>query len=193
PELLIKAVQRGSPHQLIAYADPELLASRARQIGLPLTILSPDTATRPLNPGELCVKPMPLTAPSTAGRLDPANAEYVLRTLDQACSDCLSGEVGCLITGPVHKGVINDSGVNFSGHTEYLAEKCGGKPVVMMLANNAMKVALATTHLPLRNVPDAITAESLEQTLRILHSDLISKFGIQNPRILVCGLNPHAG
>ena len=132
-------------------------------------------------------------AESVPGRLDPSNSRYVLRLLDRALSGCMSGEFAAMVTAPVHKGVINDAGIPFTGHTEYLAEKTHTARVVMMLAGKDLRVALATTHLPLRDVPAAITRESLEQTLRIVREDMHSKFGIEEPRILVAGLNPHAG
>ena len=140
---------------------------------------------------------MPLATASIPGRLDPANGAYVLALLDRALAGCQSGEFAAMATAPVHKGVINEAGVPFTGHTEYLAEKTGTPLVVMMLAGDTergpLRVALATTHLPLKDVPAAITADLLEKTLRILHADLRSKYGIAEPRILVAGLNPHAG
>ena len=127
------------------------------------------------------------------GRLDPANGRHVLALLDRAIDGCLAGEFDALVTAPVHKGAINDAGVPFSGHTEYLAERTSTDRVVMMLVGGGLRVALATTHLPLAEVPRAITRESLKQTLRIVDSDLRDRFGIARPRILVAGLNPHAG
>jgi 4-hydroxythreonine-4-phosphate dehydrogenase len=131
--------------------------------------------------------------PSRAGQLEPANAAYVLALLDRALAGCQSGEFAAMVTAPVHKGVINQAGITFTGHTEYLAAKTGTPRVVMMLAGAGLRVALATTHLPLKDVPAAITRHELETTMRILHADLVSKFGIAQPRILVAGLNPHAG
>jgi 4-hydroxythreonine-4-phosphate dehydrogenase len=136
---------------------------------------------------------VPLAVPVTPGVLDARNGRYVLDTLDAAIAGCLSGEFAGMVTAPVHKGVINDAGVPFSGHTEYLAEHTATPRVVMMLAGAGMRVALVTTHLPLRAVADAITKPELEAVIRILHGDLQHKFGLQNPRILVAGLNPHAG
>ena len=136
---------------------------------------------------------VPLAAPSRPGRLDARNAPYVLRVLDRAVDGCLSGEFDAIVTAPVHKGVINDAGIAFTGHTEFLAELTGVRTVVMMLVGAGMRVALATTHLPLRQVADAITLESLEATLRVLRRDLQQRFGLRAPRILVAGLNPHAG
>ena len=148
---------------------------------------------QPSQKGTLDVLHQPLSVPSLPGRLDPANANYVLQLLDRALDGCRSGEFAALVTAPVHKGVINDAGVPFTGHTEYLAEKTNTPQVVMMLAGSNLRVALATTHLPLKDVAAAITQESLEATLRILHADMRSKYGLANPRILVAGLNPHAG
>ena len=136
---------------------------------------------------------VPLRAPCSAGQLDPANAPYVLELLDRAVDGCLSGEFDAMVTAPVHKGVINEAGVPFTGHTEYLAERTGAPLPVMLLAGGGMRVALATTHLPLKDVSDALTTERLEAILRILDADLRSRFGLSDPRIMVCGLNPHAG
>jgi 4-hydroxythreonine-4-phosphate dehydrogenase len=136
---------------------------------------------------------VPLAAPSTAGRLDPANARYVLALLDAALDGCATGRFDAMVTAPVHKGVINDAGVPFTGHTEYLAERTGTSLPVMMLVGGGLHVALATTHLPLAEVSHAITAGLLTDVLTILDADLKAKFAIATPRILVCGLNPHAG
>ena len=136
---------------------------------------------------------IPLAVPAEPGQLQAANGPYVLATLARAAAGALSGEFAALVTGPVHKGIINESGVSFSGHTEFFAEQAGCDQVVMMLATRGLRVALVTTHLPLRDVADAITAERLARVSRILHADLVEKFGIAAPRILVCGLNPHAG
>ncbi len=136
---------------------------------------------------------LPLVAPAEPGRLKRANARYVLDLLDRASDGCMSGEFGAMVTAPVHKGIVNDAGFSFSGHTEYLAARCGARRPVMMLAGGGLRVALATTHLPLAKVPAAITAEMLESVLRILDADLRKLFAIRRPRIVVCGLNPHAG
>lgn len=193
PELLIQLIQGGYPQELIAYADPDLLRERAQRIGLALRCREPAGAPRPLAPGELAVMPLPLAAPAQPGILSPANAGYVLRCLDRAVADCQSGFCAALVTGPVHKGVINDAGIPFSGHTEYLAARTGTARVVMMLATAGLRVALATTHLPLAQVPAAINAPLLIEVIGILYHDLQRRFGIAQPRILVCGLNPHAG
>ncbi len=136
---------------------------------------------------------VPLRTPCAAGRLDPANAPYVLELLDRAVDGCLSGEFHAMVTAPVHKGVINRSGVPFTGHTEYLAERTGAPLPVMMLTGGGMRVVLATTHLPLKDVSASVTAARLESVLRILDGDLRRRFGVRTPEILVCGLNPHAG
>lgn len=136
---------------------------------------------------------VPLRAPCVPGRLDPANAPYVLELLDRAVAGCLDGEFQAMVTAPVHKGVINQAGVPFTGHTEYLAERTGAALPVMMLTGGGMRVVLATTHLPLREVSAAVTPQRLEAILRILHGDLQRRFGLADPGILVCGLNPHAG
>jgi len=177
-----------------AVADPELLARRAAALNLPIELVPwrPGQAAHS-GDGRLAVLPVPLGAPERPGHPDPANAAYVLATLDAALDACLAGEATALVTGPVHKGVINAAGVPFTGHTEYLAARCGVDQVVMMLATEGLRVALATTHLPLAQVPAAITAAGLERTLRILDADLRRRFAIERPRILVCGLNPHAG
>ncbi|MBL8519056.1 MAG: 4-hydroxythreonine-4-phosphate dehydrogenase PdxA [Betaproteobacteria bacterium] len=151
---------------------------------------------RGADPCALHIEHVPLRAPVTAGRLDPANAPYVLSLLDHALAGCRDGTFAAMVTAPIHKGVINDarlSGSPFTGHTEYLAEKTATKRVVMMLAGGGLRVALATTHLPLKDVPAALTRDSLSATLEVLHAELIGKFGIAQPRILVAGLNPHAG
>jgi len=191
PELLVMLAQRASAFGLIAIADPQLLGERAEALGLPLRILPPDPLPAPA--GALRVLPVQLRAPAHPGKLDTANAPYVLETLERAVRACQDGQVQALVTGPVHKGVINDAGIPFSGHTEFLAAATATSRVVMMLATPGLRVALATTHLPLRDVPAQITRELLDEVLRILHHDLRRHFGIADPHILVAGLNPHAG
>jgi 4-hydroxythreonine-4-phosphate dehydrogenase len=193
PDLCVQLAQQAHPWQLVAVADPELLRARARQLGLPLTLVPFDAAERHAHTaGVLPVLAVPLQAPVTAGQLDAANAPYVLATLDAAADGCVSRQFDALVTGPVHKGIINAAGIPFSGHTEYLAARTGGHPV-MMLATEGLRVALVTTHLPLAQVPKAITRETLVLVLEILQRELTACFGIAEPRILVCGLNPHAG
>ncbi len=178
-----------------AVADPGLLRRRAQALGLAVAIhpWQPDQDPPASGDGRLDVLPLPLAQREHPGRPDPANAGYVLRCLDQAVDACLQGRAGALITGPIHKGVINQAGIPFTGHTEYLAQRAGCEQVVMMLATEGLRVALTTTHLPLAQVPGAITRKRLRGTLEILHHDLQRRFGIDRPRILVCGLNPHAG
>jgi 4-hydroxythreonine-4-phosphate dehydrogenase len=173
---------------LVFIADPELLAARARQLGASLAL----PPWKEPCPG-CFVHPVRAVHPVVPGRLDPANARYVVETLEHATDSCLKGEFDALVTGPVHKGAINDAGIPFSGHTEFLADRSRAKQVVMMLACPDLRVALVTTHLPLADVPHAITRERLTAVIEVLHADLCAKFGLADPRILVCGLNPHAG
>jgi 4-hydroxythreonine-4-phosphate dehydrogenase len=194
PDLAVMLAQQSQARPLVAFADPDLLAARAAELGLPLRVrdVGGELPAQPAEAGELYVWPVPLRTPAVAGHLDPANAAYVLETLETATRACQEGRCGGLVTAPVHKGVINDAGIPFTGHTEYLAALTGGDPV-MMLACPGLRVALATTHLPLRQVADAIDRPLLERVIRILHQDLVTRFDIARPRILVCGLNPHAG
>lgn len=179
--------------ELVAIADPQLLLRRAQRLGHPLHLVPFPSPQRPARtPGTLQVLPVALAEPERCGRPSTANAPYVLETLRLAARGCLAGELDALVTGPVHKGIINDAGLPFTGHTELLAEITGDFPV-MMLATPGLRVALATTHLPLVEVSAAITANRLERVLHVLHQALITGFGIPRPRILVCGLNPHAG
>ncbi len=191
PDLLVTLAQRGFACPLIAIADPVLLGERATLLGLELEILPPDPLPAP--PGSLRVLPVRLRAPAQPGVLAVANAAYVLETLDTALAACMDGQVGALVTGPVHKGIINDAGIAFSGHTEYLAAATGTARVVMMLATPGLRVALVTTHLPLREVPDRVREPLLTEIIEILHRELVNRFAIPDPRILVAGLNPHAG
>jgi len=192
PDLCLAIASRDWPFDLVVAADIELLKQRAGQLQLGVQLLhySSDTTHQP---GTLRVLHVPTAKPVRAGVLDPANAHYVLKLLDVAADGCLSGEFDAMVTAPVQKSVINDAGVSFSGHTEYLAERTGGVYPVMMLANADLRVALATTHLPLQQVSAAITDELLTKVIRILDHDLRTRFGLSPARILVCGLNPHAG
>jgi len=192
PELCLRLLDQRCSVPLVVLADRNLLAERAHQIGLALT-LRDYAPGQPAQDNCLDVLHLPLAINSIPGQLDVANAPYVLALLDRALAGCRAGEFSGMVTAPVHKGVINQAGIAFSGHTEYLAEKTATPRVVMMLAGAGLRVALATTHLPLKDVPAALTTAELETTLRILHADLRSKFGIGQPRILVAGLNPHAG
>lgn len=190
PDLCLQLA--GHEHPLVVIADKSLLQQRAALLGIDVQLHDYSPAT-PQASGKLSVLHVPLARPVEAGKLDHANSCYVLETLSRAMQGCVSGEFGGMVTAPVHKGVINDAGIPFTGHTEFLAERTNTPLVVMMLAGGGMRVALATTHLPLREVADAITQPLLEDILRILQRDLQRRFGIANPRILVAGLNPHAG
>ena len=193
PDLLIKAIQAGSKYEIVAYADPELLQQRATLLGLPLSLRTPEADPAPLNPAELAIYPVSLHHQAEPGVLSADNAPYVLHCLNHAVEACLNNTCAAMITGPIQKSIINDAGISFSGHTEYLADKTGTQRVVMMLATEELRVALATTHLPLKDVPNAITGDLLREVIDILHRDLMSKFAIHKPTILVSGLNPHAG
>jgi len=195
PDLLLALAARGLEQPLVALACPRLLAGRARRLGLAIRLdeLTPGRAPPAPAPGRLAVWPVPLPAAVEPGRPDPANARTLLAALDLAVEGCLDGRFAALVTGPLSKAVINDAGIAFSGHTEYLAARCGALHPVMLLAGGGMRVALATTHLPLRAVADALDQSRVESVLRVLDRDLRARFGIDRPRILVLGLNPHAG
>jgi 4-hydroxythreonine-4-phosphate dehydrogenase len=195
PDLCIEAAKRECACELIIAGDAELLRSRARALNADVRIELAERINGPQahEPGRLRVLHIPTAHAVSAGKLDRTNARYVLNVLDAAADGCLAGKYDAMVTAPVQKSVINDAGVQFSGHTEYLAERCGGVHPVMLLACGNLRVALATTHLPLHAVPAAITSERLRQVIGILHADLRTKFGFAHPRILVCGLNPHAG
>ncbi len=196
PDLCIALAQAGLAANVVVIADPDLLLQRARLLQLPLTVVPYQSGLPPpdsLPPATLRVLAIPLRAPVQAGQLAVVNGRYVMQTLQRAVDGCLRGEFRALCTGPVQKSVINDAGFAFTGHTEFLAEQSKVKRVVMMLSTPTLRVALATTHLPLSAVPAALTTELLLEVLRILHHDLQQKFGIASPRILVAGLNPHAG
>ena len=195
PELCLRLQARKFQARIVVLADRALLEQRARLLGgrVDLVDYRPQTATG----AGVELLHCPLAVPAMPGALDPANAPYVLALLDRALAGCRTGEFAAMVTAPVHKGIINQAGIPFSGHTEYLAAKTATPRVVMMLAGDTpqgpLRVALATTHLPLRAVADAIDATMLEETLRIVHADMRRKYGIASPRILVAGLNPHAG
>ena len=200
PDLVVMLAQSTRSAKLVAIADPTLLAERAAQLQLPLQLLVLTEGINdneiPCEPGTLAVLPVELNQACQCGQLDPRNAAYVLETLDAAITGCASGRFSAMVTAPLHKGVINDAGIAFTGHTEYLALRTKCEPVMMLATDTptgALRVALATTHLPLKDVAQALTPEVLEQALIILHRDLVTRFGIANPHILVAGLNPHAG
>jgi 4-hydroxythreonine-4-phosphate dehydrogenase len=191
PELCALLAQDPPPARIVVLGDADLIAQRAQAWGR-------QAALPPYDPGRAVqrgveVAHLPLAAPCTAGVVDPANAGYVLALLDRAIDGCLEGEFDAMVTAPVHKGVINDAGIAFTGHTEYLAERTRTAQVVMMLVGGGLRVALATTHLALAEVPGAITRAGLRAVLGVIDRDLRARFGIAQPRILVAGLNPHGG
>ncbi len=201
PELSLRMACSDIPNPIVILADRQLLIQRASCVGITESEIAawPDYVANTKAP--ISILHIPLAVPCIAGELNPRNSAYVLALLDRAIVGCSNHEFGAMITAPLHKGVINDASIGryFSGHTEYLAEQTNTPHVVMMLAGQygndkkMLRVALATTHLPLKEVANAITVESLTRTLRILHTDLQDKFGLAQPRILVSGLNPHAG
>ncbi len=191
PELVVRAAQRHWDAQLIAYTDRDTLLSAAEAIGLPLRLISPNDPSA-AGPGRLALVEIPPITASRFGHPEPRNARTTIGAMETAANACLQGLCDGLVTGPVNKAAINDGGIPYTGTTELLAAQARCD-VVMMLANHIVRVALATTHLPLREVADAITADGLERTLRILHAALREDFGIAAPRIAVLGLNPHAG
>ncbi|MCG5525763.1 4-hydroxythreonine-4-phosphate dehydrogenase PdxA [Ectothiorhodospira haloalkaliphila] len=196
PDLVAMLSREPCSAQRVVLGDPQVLLDRAKQLGVRLTLVPLDPHQPPQADvaGQLHLwKGCTVAEPVTPGTLNPANARYVLDTLTQAADGCVEGVFDALVTGPVHKGVINEAGIPFTGHTEFLAERCRAPMPVMMLTAGALRVALVTTHLPLSRVAEAITPERLETVLRVLHADLRDKFGLEMPRILVCGLNPHAG
>ncbi len=195
PDICLQLVQQEIPAELVFITDPEVLKSRAQLLGLNTDIqtLSSVTDATPHQLNTLNV--LSVTCPEAVeiGSLNPLNASFVTNTLDTAIDMVHSGKADAIVTAPVHKGIINDAGIPFSGHTEWLAERTNASKPVMMLANNDLRVALATTHLPLKDISNAITSDLLEEIITIIHDDLQSKFHIIEPRIRVCGLNPHAG
>ncbi|MGL1832497.1 4-hydroxythreonine-4-phosphate dehydrogenase PdxA [Rhodocyclaceae bacterium SMB388] len=200
PELCAALVEHDCGARLVVVGDLDLVRARVSQSRPALRVCAYSNhparghaAGVDESGGLLEVVHVPLATASTAGRVDPLNARYVLDMLDRAIDGCVSHEFVAMVTAPVHKAVINDAGIAFSGHTEYLAARTGTSRVVMMLVGGGMRVALATTHLPLAAVPAALTPDMLVDTLRILHRDLTRRFGLTDPTILVSGLNPHAG
>ena len=196
PDLIVKLAQTDYQNDLTIIGDPELLIERAKHLSLPLEINAVSNAGESHHshkPKSLKVIPVKLKAASVPGTLDTRNANYVLELLDIASRECLSRNYDAIVTAPIQKSIINDAGINFSGHTEYFAMRCGVALPVMLLACSELRVALVTTHLALRDVPDAITSERVEKTISIVIDEMQRRFGIKNPRITVCGLNPHAG
>lgn len=195
PDLVITIAQQAWPVQIVVVASKALIAQRAKQLNLAITLIDYDIniAAQPQQAGTLTVLDIPLAQPCIAGTLDVNNGAYVVETLKVASDKNMSGEFDAIVTGPVNKGLINKAGVSFSGHTEYFANQANCADVVMMLATKGLRVALVTTHIPLAYVAKAITFERLQKVTRILHQDLQSKFGIKSPKIYACGINPHAG
>lgn len=199
PDLCLRLAEQAWPNELVALCDRQLLEARAREIGATVQFRTYDSSLPVVasRVGEVTVCDIKLRADVVTGKLNSANSDYVIALLDRAIDGCRSGEFAAMVTAPLHKGIINEAGRPFTGHTEYLAEQTGTPLVVMMLAGETphgpLRVALTTTHLPLAAVPAAITPETLTAVLRILDHDLRTKFGIAAPRILVAGLNPHAG
>lgn len=192
PDLCVMLAHKPIPAELVIIADEAVLHQRAEQLGILINTTAPLDNVHQGN-GSLSILHQATAEPVIAGELNPANSQYVLNTLLTATDGCSHGNFDAMVTAPVHKGVINQANIAFTGHTEFLAEHTHTPQVVMMLVGGGLRVALATTHLPLNQVSQAISKDSLETTIRILHQDLISKFGIPQPRILVAGLNPHAG
>ncbi len=188
PDIAIIYAQKAKKENLLVYCDPDVLIDRAKKLNLPIILKESESK----NASELSIYPIKTSNKVLPGRLDPANSNYVLNTIKHATKDCLNSSCDGLLTGPVNKGVINKSGIDFTGHTEFLAKLTETSKTVMLLATDQLKVALATTHLPLTEVANNITRESLSQVISIIHNDF-KYLGIKKPKILVCGLNPHAG
>lgn len=191
PDLVVIYAQKKFKKDLLVFADPDMLLDRAKLLNLTLKISESETTS---NAQTLCVYPIKTADKVVVGTLNKNNTEYVLKTLDLATQHCLNGNTQALITGPLHKGIINQAGIypNFTGHTEYLAQRLGVEKTVMMLVTDGLRVALATTHLPLNQVSKHIQTNSLEKTLNIIHQ-FLQNYGLKNPKIIICGLNPHAG
>ena len=199
PDLCVMLAQQTLPVEMVVIADKFLIEDRAKRLDIPLKIIEFDPSVeKELHlPGTLQILNETLAVPAESGKLNKANARYVLNTLDKAIDGCKSGLFDAMVTGPIHKGIINDAKINteivFTGHTEYIAERTNCDLPVMMLATKGLRVALATTHLPLSRVSENITTERLKKIIEILHEELVNRFNIESPDILVCGLNPHAG
>lgn len=195
PDIVIQAAQQAWAAELVVIADPDLLIARAKQLSLPLTLTTVNLNDIPsINPiSTLKILPIKTNKAVTAGKLDVENANYVIETLKQAATLCLKNQADGIVTGPVHKGIINQAGIAFTGHTEFFAEQAQKKQTIMLFVAGHMKVALATTHLPLSAVSAAITKDHLRSTLSLLHTELKNQFQLSSPSILIAGLNPHAG
>ncbi|NOR66252.1 MAG: 4-hydroxythreonine-4-phosphate dehydrogenase PdxA [Woeseiaceae bacterium] len=193
PDLCLTLAQTEWSDRVVVIADPEILKSRARQLGVDVSILSNGAKKEGATNHCLRVLRQPLVNAAVCGTPDPANAKSLLAGLKRAVKGCIDGEFSGLVTAPLQKSTINDAGISFTGHTEYLAELTSTQTPVMLLVTDAMRVALASTHMPLRQVPDYLTKDRLRNVIEVLHTDLIAKFDISDPEIVVCGLNPHAG
>jgi len=194
PELIVKISQQNYRDQLVVIGDPQLFIDSAASLDIKLDLIPFDPNIKTASQsGQLFFSPVILKTAVAPGTLDSSNSEYVIKTLAQACDGCLSGLYDAMVTPPVHKGIINEACIPFSGHTEFLQQRCSSSEVVMMLATQEMRVALVTTHLPLKDVSSAVTKEKLRQIIDILIVDLKSMFAIEQPKVLICGLNPHAG
>ena len=188
PDIAIIYAQKAKKESLLVYCDPDVLINRAKNLNLPITLKESESK----NASELSIYPIKTSNKVIPGRLNPANSNYVLETIKQATKDCLNGNCDGLLTGPINKGVINESGIGFTGHTEFLAQLTNTTKTVMLLASDRLKVALATTHIPLTEVSKHITRDSLSQVISIINNNF-KYLGVKKPKILVCGLNPHAG
>jgi 4-hydroxythreonine-4-phosphate dehydrogenase len=193
PDITIQLAQTERKEQIIVFADPDMLETRAKLLNLPIKLKDVVPNFTAAKPGELSIVPVRASANSQAGILDPSNSGYVLECLDRAIEACESEFCHAMVTGPVQKSVISGAGFHFRGHTEYLAKKTNTESVVMMLATEKLRVALVTTHIPLKDVAASITKQLLTKVIKILYSDLQRKFNIEHPQIIVSGLNPHAG
>ena len=188
PDIAIIYAQKAKKESLLVYCDPDVLIDRAKNLNLPITLKESESK----NASELSIYPIKTSNKVIPGRLNPANSNYVLETIKQATKDCLNGNCDGLLTGPINKAVINESGIGFTGHTEFLAQLTNTTKTVMLLASDRLKVALATTHIPLTEVSKHITRDSLSQVISIINNNF-KYLGVKKPKILVCGLNPHAG
>lgn len=195
PDLCVQLAQIEQQSEVIVIADPDVLSQRAEQLGLPLKLEQADLSQVASSVPAGTTRFLPLICANSVlpGQLDSRNSSYVLATLQRAMDGCMQGQFDAMVTAPVHKGVINDAGITFTGHTEFLADGSKVEQVVMMLVSSSLRVALATTHLPLKEVSNAISKASLTAVIEILNSSLQHQFGIKQPEIAVCGLNPHAG
>ncbi len=195
PDLVLAIAQQDWPVEIVIVACADLMKARAKQLGIDITLVEYDEnqPAKPQKAGTLTILPIATEQEVVAGQLNPSNGAYVVETLRIASERNMSGEFDAVVTGPVHKGLINQAGIAFSGHTEYFAHQANCSDVVMMLATPGLRVALVTTHIPLAYVSKAVTHERLQKVTRILHSDLKNKFGINAPTIYACGINPHAG